>query len=143
MRAKATREAVRDHAPLDDYLHQNSSFGVLSAKAIPILALRLSELILKSLGSEGLHDSLSGLRLDKHHLAEHLPLASLGGSLLASLDHRQTRNDELAGLLHLSGAHAGQGSHGSGEGALGHHGGLHHRSHGTQMTVREIEERYL
>merc|ERR1719226_152227 len=33
MKAKATREAVRDHAPLDDYLHQNSSFGVLAAKA--------------------------------------------------------------------------------------------------------------
>merc|ERR1712157_330166 len=91
--SKITR-AVHDHAPSAASL----AYRVLAESSE---GERASELILESLGSERFDHSLRWLGLHQLHLAEHEHLLRLGGWLLASLDHRQARDDELARLLQL------------------------------------------
>merc|ERR1711861_69756 len=89
---KITR-AVHDHAPSAVNSHYPSAMSSEGGRA--------SELILESLGSECLDYSLRRLGLHQLHLAENEHLLRLGGRLLARLDHRQARDDELARLLQL------------------------------------------
>merc|ERR1712061_465437 len=56
---------------------------------------------LQGRNGERLHNLLCGLGLDNGNLAEHLPLAGLGGGLHAGLDAAQAGDSEDACLLHL------------------------------------------
>merc|ERR1719491_1417479 len=73
-----------------------------TAQAMPQV-LRCSDALLKSCNTECLDHGRGRLCLHHHHLAENLPLASLGGRLLAGLQHAQAGYGELTILLHLVG----------------------------------------
>merc|ERR1719491_2060736 len=63
-----------------------------TAQAMP----RCSDALLQSCNAECLDHGRGRLCLHHHHLAENLPLASLGGWLLAGLQHAQAGDGELA-----------------------------------------------